>query len=144
MSFAAVRAWLRPAPAVDPIPEAAGALPRPVPIERMGPGPYDHVAKETQARIAVARAPLDFLTPAHAVAEIRDLRQQLAEATAAANARTLKQLTATMPRTEAGRISELAAVRADRDVLERINERLRDELAAALAELAELRAKASA
>ena len=119
----------------DTPPASPPPVPPPVPIERMGPGPYDQVAKVAQAHIAVARAPLDFPVPAHALAEIADLRKQLAAANAAASARTLAQLTATMPKTEAGRISELAAVRADRNRLEQVNDRLR-------AELAELKADA--
>jgi len=108
-----------------------------VPIERMGPGRYDHVAKVAQAHIAMARAPLDFPVPEWALAEMADLRKQLAKALAAAEGRTLSQLTADMPKTEAGRVSELAAVRADRDRLEQINDQLRGELA-------ELRAAAGA
>jgi hypothetical protein len=120
---------------VDAAPERAPAqLPPPVPLERTGPGRYDPIAHETMAGIAAVRAPLDFAVPAHALAEIAGLRRQLAEATAAARGRTLSQLTADMPKTEGGRISELAAVRADRDRLEQVNDRLR-------AELAELRAK---
>lgn len=108
---------------------AWASFPPSTPIERMGPGPYDTVAKEAQAEIAAASAPIDFRVPAHALAEIADLRKQLAEAQAVADGKTLAQLTADMPKTEAGRISELAAVRADRDRLERVNDRLRGELA---------------
>ena len=128
--------------------EPGTPFPPATPTGRMGPGRYDPVAREAQGEIANARAPLDWPVPAHALAEIADLRRQLAEATAeataAANGRTLAQLTADMPKTMAGRISELAAVRADRDRLERINDRLRAELADAQAALRELRATAAA
>lgn len=114
-------------------------IPAEVPIERMGPGPYDPVAKEVLAEVASARAPLDFPVPAHALAEIADLRKQLADAQAVADGKTLAQLTASMPKTEAGRISELAAVRADRDRLEQINDRLRRELAERIARIGNAR-----
>lgn len=119
-------------PAFPPAP----AAPPPVPLERMGPGAYDPIAHEALAEIATTMAPFDFPVPAWALAELADLRRQLAEATATAEGKTLSQLTADMPRTEAGRISELAAVRAVRDLLERVNDRLRRELA-------ELKAKAA-
>jgi hypothetical protein len=110
--------------------------PPPVPLERMGPGRHDPIAHEALAEIALASAPFDFPVPAWALAELADLRRQLADATAAAEGKTLSQLTASMPRTEAGRISELAAVRADRDRLERVNDQLRGELAELKAKLA--------